>query len=394
MSDENQNKVINQTVVKLGLVSFFCDVANEMLYPITPIFLTSVLGASMASLGLIEGVAEAIASLLKTYAGSWSDSIAKRKPFILIGYLLSAIAKPFIGISQSWLQVLGARAFDRTGKGIRSAPRDALIADSVSQEHLGAAFGLHRGMDTLGAAVGPLLTIFLMNQRPNDLRSLYFWALIPGLLSVAVIFSVKEKKHSLGKTQWKNPFLSWNELNLNFKKYLLAWTVFSLANSSDVFLLMKAKTAGVSTQLVILLYCAYNLTYALSSPYLGKLSDRVDRKHLMSAGLIVFSLVYLGFSLASESWHFWILFLIYGFYMGATDGVGKALAIDLSPKNLKATGLGMLGTVTGIATIFASATAGLIWDKVGSTWTFIYGAAGAILAIGFLTRVSHPKNIR
>lgn len=368
-----------------------------MLYPITPIFLTTILGASMASLGLIEGVAEALASLLKVYSGSWSDSTQRRKPFIVVGYLLGAISKPLIGISHSWSHVLGARAIDRTGKGIRSAPRDALIADSVKPEERGAAFGLHRGMDTLGAAVGPLLSIFLLSLNSNDLRSLYFWALIPGLLSVFVIFFVKEDRRvaELVKPLLVNPFRAWTNLGQSFKSYLLAWTIFSLTNSSDVFLLMKAKSSGCSNQMVVLLYCAYNLTYALSSPYLGRLSDRIERKYLMMLGLSVFALVYIGFSQASVSWHFWCLFLIYGFYMGATDGVGKAIAVDLSPADQKGEALGVLGTLTGLATIIASLSAGLMWDTFGASSTFLFGAAGAIVAIGLMYRldVSRLKSV-
>ncbi len=315
-----KNESLNPTVVKLGIVSFFADVASEMLYPVTPIFLTTVLGASMANVGMIEGIAEAIASLLKTYSGSWSDSIAKRKPFIIIGYALGAISKPFIGLSQSWMHVLGARALDRTGKGIRSAPRDALIADSVEPSKRGAAFGWHRGMDTFGAAVGPLLAILLLSFNSDNLRSLYFWALIPGILSVAVIFFIKEPKHEAQRRPRENPFASWKHFNPSFKKYIYAWGAFSLTNSSDVFLLMKAKSSGLSTQTVIFLFCLYNLTYSLSSPYLGHLSDRIDRKKIMAMGLFVFFLVYLSFGFATETWHFWTLFLIYGLYMGATEG--------------------------------------------------------------------------
>lgn len=371
---------LNPTVIRLGLVSFFADVASEMLYPITPIFLTTVLGASMASLGLIEGVAEAIASLLKTYSGSWSDSLAKRKPFIVVGYLLGAISKPFIGLSQSWIHVLGARALDRTGKGIRSAPRDALIADSVEPAKRGAAFGWHRGMDTFGAAVGPLLAIVLLSINSEDLRSLYFWALIPGFISVLIIFSIKEPECIIQKKSWENPLKTWGRFDQSFKKYIFAWSVFSLTNSSDVFLLMKAKASGLSTQTIIFLFCAYNLTYSLSSPYLGNLSDRIDRKKIMIGGLLIFFLVYLGFSFATQAWQFWPLFLVYGFYMGATEGVGKALAVDLSPAHYKATSIGILGTVTGVCTIFASVLAGVIWDQFGSTYTFIFGAVGALIS--------------
>lgn len=375
---------LSPTVLKLGLVSFFADIASEMLYPITPIFLTTVLGTSMLSVGLIEGLAESIASLMKTYSGTWSDSISKRKPFIIAGYFLGAIAKPFIGLSQSWTHVLFARAVDRTGKGLRSAPRDALIADSVPEDQRGRAFGWHRGMDTLGAAIGPLLAILFLYYYPDNLRSLYFWALIPGLIAVLILFSVCESEKTpprpLSRNSF-NPLQSWKLFPADFKKYLLAWGVFSIANSSDAFLILKTKSQGVSLTTTILLYCFYNLIYALSSPYLGKLSDKIGRKKIMILGFGIFSAVYLGFGYATELWHFWFLFSIYGLYMGATDGVSKAFCVDLSPKHLKATGIGLLGTVTGLCTVVASVWAGFLWDHYGAQWTFLFAAAGALLAV-------------
>lgn len=378
--NDSDFKNLDPTVKKLGVVSFFADVASEMLYPITPIFLTTILGASMSSLGIIEGTAEAIASLLKTYSGVWSDRLSKRKPFIILGYLLGGISKPFIGISTSWFQVLFLRVLDRTGKGLRSSPRDALIADVVSPSQRGSAFGWHRSMDTLGAAVGPLLTITLLSLTTLQLRSLYFFALIPGLLSVAMAMTIKEQKHPLPRVANTKTNWSLKQLTPSLKTYLIAWTIFSLTNSSDVFILMKAKNSGFSTNMIVFLYCAYNLIYALSSPYLGSLSDKLPRKYLMFFGLLTYSFVYLGFGLSSEPWHYWILFIFYGLYMGATDGVGKALAVDLSPEHQKATTLGLLGTSTGFATIIASSLAGIIWDSIGSSYTFFFGTLGALLA--------------
>ncbi|CAN5493313.1 MFS transporter [soil metagenome] len=391
-----ESKALNPTVVKLGFVSFLADVASEMLYPVTPIFLTTVLGASMASLGLIEGVAEATASLLKTFAGRASDRMGRRKPFVVVGYLLAALSKPFIGAATSWIHVLLARALDRTGKGLRSAPRDALIADSVSAANCGAAFGWHRGMDTFGAAVGPLLAVYLISARPGDLRSLYYWAIIPGLLSVLVTLTLKETKQKEKKRLAESAskpamsFLSWREFGPDLKKYVIAWTTFSLTNSSDVFLLMKAKASGLSIQHTILLYCAYNLIYSLSSPYLGILSDRIPRKNILISGLAVFAAVYVGFAFATDTWHFWLLFICYGLYMGATDGVGKALVVDLCEPKRKATALGFLGTTSGLATIFASTAAGLLWDHSGATTAFLFGAAGAVLASVLLLKVTVP----
>lgn len=386
MTNRNKDKkALNPVVLKLGFVSFFADVASEMLYPITPIFLTAVLGASMTSVGFIEGLAEAIASLLKTYSGSWSDRIQKRKPFVVLGYFLGAIGKPMIGVASSWVQVLFARGIDRTGKGLRSAPRDALIADSVDKSQIGAAYGWHRGMDTLGAAVGPLLTLFLMSVYQMEMRQLYFWALIPGIISVLIVMSLKEERLSKELLQ-KTPKvkLSWQfsfkPFDSHFKNYLSAWGIFSLVNSSDVFLLMKAKEIGLATSEVILLYCGYNLLYALSSPVLGRWSDRFSKWNFLSSGLALFAFVYLGFAWATQAWQLTLLFFLYGIYMAATDGVGKALVIELVPKELKATGLGMMGTITGIATILASTVAGILWDHLGTSAPFIYGAGGAFIS--------------
>lgn len=370
--------VLNPTVKRLGLVSFFADVSSEMLYPITPIFLTVVLGASMTSLGFIEGLAEAIASLLKTYSGFWSDRIQKRKPFVWTGYLLAALAKPITGAATAWTGVLFARSLDRTGKGLRGAPRDALLADSVSADRLGAAFGWHRLMDTLGAAVGPLLAILFL-QYSSNLRLIYFWAFIPGILAVVVALGIKEagQKPTMSVPKIEPMF----SLPKTFKYYLFAWAVFSLANSSDVFLLLRAQQAGVSLTETILLYCSYNLFYALASPYLGGLSDRLGRKKLLIFGLVLFAGVYSGFIFATSRWQYWVLFAAYGLYMAATDGVGKAMAIDLLGKSRKATAIGYLGTVTGFATLIASTLAGALWDRWGFSATFIYGAVGALLAI-------------
>ncbi len=379
---------LGPTVIRLGLVSFFADLSSEMLYPITPIFLTATLGASMLSVGLIEGVAESIASLLKTYAGSHSDRIRRRRPFIVAGYFLAAVAKPLVGFATTWPMVLVARGLDRTGKGIRTAPRDALLSDSVPPDRQGEAFGWHRLMDTMGAAIGPLLAILFLNQRPEDLRSLYYWAVIPGLIAVWIATSVRETEPR-SKSELKSQPLHWRwgDMRRDFKTYLVAWTVFSLANSSDVFLILKAKETGASLPTTILMYCFYNLVYALTSPYLGRLSDRMRRRTLLMLGLLVFGFVYLGFAVASSPWQLWSLFGIYGLYMASTDGVGKALVVDLVPAHLKGTAIGILGTVSGISTLVASVVAGFLWDRMGPAATFIFGMSGATIAVLILVFV-------
>ena len=271
---------INRTILQLGIISFFGDISSEMLYPITPIFLTSVLGASMTSLGLIEGCAEAMASFLKIYSGAWSDRIRKRKPFVVVGYVFASFSKPMIGLSTSWTQVLFARSFDRVGKGLRTSPRDAMISEAVPVEVRGFAFGLHRMMDTLGAAIGPLIAIAYLSGGQGDFRSIYYYAFIPGLLSVllatlirepevkapevvSVVDGVTEERKSAvsdWKLEWK-----WRDYPRSFRQYLIAWTVFSIANSSDVFLLMKARESGVGMTETILMYMFYNFLYAVLS---------------------------------------------------------------------------------------------------------------------------------
>jgi len=373
--------VLSATVVRLGIVSFFADISSEMLYPITPIFLTGVLGASMLSVGLIEGAAEATSSLLKTYAGTWSDRIQKRRPFIILGYFLAAVAKPFIGAAHSWTTVLFARGMDRAGKGIRTAPRDALLSDSVDPALQGEAFGWHRLMDTLGAAIGPLFAILFLSFSPNELRPLYFWALIPGMIAVAIAFSVREHAGEPEKPKGKAPLrLRWSDTSPSFKRYLFSWSLFALANSSDVFLILKAKATGLSLIATILMYCFYNLVYAAFSPYLGRLSDSIPRRILLAVGLLIFAGVYIGFSMSTHAWQFWLLFGVYGLYMAATDGVGKALIVDLVPPAFKATGIGIFATVSGLATIIASVVAGFLWDHLGPQATFYYGAVGALIS--------------
>jgi MFS family permease len=382
-SDSQENsKVLTPAILKLGLISFFADVSSEMLYPITPIFLTTILGASMTSVGLVEGVAESIASLLKTYFGMWSDRISKRKPFIVVGYLFAALGKPLTGVSTTWFQVLLAKALDRTGKGLRTAPRDALLAESASPANRGAAFGWHRAMDTFGAAVGPILAIAYLSSYSDytqHLRTIYFYAFIPGIFAVLISLLIveKHKEKPTKKIEFK---FSMRTFSRPFKIYLTSWTIFSLTNSSDVFLIMKAKQQGQTLARVILMYCFYNLVYSLLSPYFGKLSDRLGRKKILIIGLFIFAMVYSGFSFAVSPWHFWVLFGIYGLYMALTEGNGKAMAVDLVNPSEKATGLGVLGTFVGFSTVIASTVAGAIWDHLGSQWTFLYGAIGAVIA--------------
>ncbi len=374
-------------ILIVGFVSFFTDIASEMLYPLTPIFLTTILGSSMMDVGLIEGIAEGLSSLLKTYSGFWSDKISKRRPFIFAGYLISTLSRPLIGLSISPLHVLGARSVDRLGKGLRTAPRDALIADIVKEQDRGLAFGWHRLMDTMGAVIGPLLLIFILTKI-SDLKKIYFWSIIPGAISLFFIFFIKEpQKLNRPTGQFK---FHWKELcspgnsnmmstNGEFKYFILSWGLFCLTNSSDAFLLLKMKSTGLNFSTILFIYAFYNLIYALLSPTLGSLSDKWGKLNILFYGIIIFLFVYLGFSFATNLMHFFILYAIYGIYMAATEGVSKAYIADLAQPQYKAFAMGIFGTTTGLAQIFASIVTGLLWDKFGPTNALLFNCLGTIL---------------
>jgi len=376
---------LTPNVLRLGVVSFFADVSSEMLYPLTPIFLTAVLGAPMAVVGFIEGLAEATASLLKAVSGRLSDRTGRRRPYVLAGYWLSAAAKPLIGLAAGWPTVLGARVADRFGKGLRGSARDALLADSVGPDTVGRAFGWHRAMDTLGAVLGPLAALTLVWLTGNNLRLIFLLAFVPGALGAAAVWLVRERRRPPTSATEALPALF--ELPADFRRYLLAWGVFSAANSSDVFLLLRARALGYGTTGVILLYAFYNLVYAAASPWLGGLSDRLGRRRILVAGLGIFAVVYAGFAVATHDWQLWPLFAVYGLYTAATDGVGKALAVDLVPPSVRAGAIGLLGTLTGLAALGASSVAGLLWSGVGPWAAFGYGAVGALAGAILLARV-------
>ena len=372
---------LSRNALLLGWVSFLTDLASEMVYPIIPLFITSVLGASVLTLGVIEGVAEGIASLMKAASGWMSDRFQRRSPFIAAGYGLSAVGKIVLASATIWPTALASRTLDRFGKGLRGSPRDALLAESVAPEYRGKAFGIHRGMDTMGAVGGPLLALLVLSQAHPDLRRVLWWAVIPAIASVVLAFVVRDiKRPRSGKAaQVKHPPLS-----PTLKHYLVGWGVFACANSSDAFLLLRTKEMGYAIQGTILLYTVYNVVYALASPFLGRLSDTIGRKVLLLAGLVVFAIVYACIGLAQAPWHLWILFAIYGLYIAATDGIGKALAVDLAAPEARATAVGWLGMVSGFGAVIAGVLGGLLWKYVGSWATFLLGTVGALAALAIL----------
>ena len=385
-------KGIRKNVVVLGLASFFTDISSEMLYPIIPIFLTNVLGAPMSVLGLIEGIAESTASILKGFSGWLSDKIGKQRPFVVWGYSLSSFAKPILFFAFAWPLVLLSRFLDRVGKGLRTSARDAMIADSTDEAYRGKAFGFHRAMDTLGACIGPLLAILFLTVLKENIRIVFLIAFVPAILAVlTLVFFLKETpiKRLNNKDGIK---FNLNIFSPNFKMFLFASAIFAIGNSSDAFLIMRSKGLGLSVTMVILAYVVYNISYAVLSTPFGILSDKMPRKYVMIIGYAVFAFVYLGFAVITGSRMVWPLFFIYGFYIAMTDGVGKALVSDMVPKEYIGTAMGLYHFVLGIFAFFASLTAGLLWTYISPSAVFYYGAALSIASCFLFARIkyAHP----
>ncbi|OGL54427.1 MAG: MFS transporter [Candidatus Schekmanbacteria bacterium RIFCSPHIGHO2_02_FULL_38_11] len=367
-------------IIALGAVSFLTDASSEMIYPILPLFLTVTLGAGPALIGIIEGIAESTASLLKFFSGYFSDRVRKRRPIILSGYSLSTLARPLIALAGAWWQVLVIRFSDRVGKGIRSSPRDALIADSVDAANYGKAYGFHRSMDHAGAVAGPILATLILAYITSDYRSLFLLAAIPGILSLLVIlFFVKETRIDRKGSSQPLTF-SLKNFDSGFKMLLASVIVFTLGNSSDAFLLLRAKEAGVPAHLIPAIWAVLHIVKTLSSTPGGVMSDRVGRKRIIIAGWLVYGLVYLGFAYASSHLHIWILFIIYGIYFGMTEGVEKAFVADLVPQHLRGTAFGLYNFAIGISALPASLLFGVIWQKAGMEYAFMTGAGIAMVA--------------
>lgn len=379
---------ISKQVFVLGMVSLFTDIASEMLYPVTPIFLTTVLGSSMAVVGIIEGIAEVTAALLKGYFGKISDNTGKRSVFVVIGYGISAIAKPLPGVFQNISTVLFSRVSDRIGKGVRTAPRDALLA-SYSNGNSGAVFGFHRGMDTLGAAIGPVVALVLLNFYPNNFQLIFLVAFIPSIIAVFFSLLVKDKQ-TYTKTKSKiNYFAFWKTAPIAYKKVLILITLFSFVNSSDVFLILKSKVISNSESLAIFGYIFYNVIYAVSSYPLGGIADKLGKQKVFSAGLIIFSFVYLGFAFVSDINIVWILFALYGIYAASTEGVSKAWVSDLIPNEFRGSAIGLLTMLSGFAVMLGSFLTGVLWDMFSSEIPFLISAIVSLTIALFI--MGNPK---
>jgi MFS family permease len=374
-------------VIILGIASFLTDVSTEMVYPLLPLYLTSArIGASPAIVGLIEGIAESLASLLRVFSGAWSDRIRQRKPIAILGYSLSSIGKVFLYISTSWLWVLVGRLGDRFGKGIRTAPRDALIADSSPADKRGSAYGLHRALDSAGASLGVILAYLLFVSLQDDFSNVFLLSLIPAFLGVLVLFAVREARPSRSERPersstpwWQNLGARWRALDRRLKIFLVIIFIFTLGNSSNQFLLLRAKNLGNDDAAVILMYLVFNLIYTLVSYPAGRLSDKIGRKTLLVAGYLTYGIVYIGFALATQS-AIWILFGVYGVYIALTEGVEKAFVSEIAPQDLRATLIGLHATFTGVGLLPASLFAGFLWDTFGASAPFFFGGGMGVLA--------------
>ncbi len=367
-----------RNIVLLGLTSLLTDISSEMVYPLLPFFLTISLGASPAVLGFIEGMAESLASLLKVYSGYLSDRFRRRKEPTIVGYATSLIGKLLLYAAGTWVIALAARLIDRLGKGVRTAPRDALIAESSPPEHRGRAFGLHRAMDTAGAAIGVILAYGIISGSGGNYTTAILWSVVPAAAGVLLLMFVRETRTRTEPVR-PLPRLRWRTLPRNLRIFLGITLLFAVGNSTNTFLLLRAADVGFTPADAILFYLAYNLSYAVWSYPAGRLSDRLGRKRFLVLGYGLYAVVYAGFALLgtfAPSWLPWLLFILYGGYSACTDGVEKALITDLAPQHLKATAIGLHAFLIGIGVFPASFLAGILWTQV---------APEAALAIGVVT---------
>jgi MFS family permease len=383
---------LGRNVIALGAVSFFTDVSSEMIYPLLPVFLTATLGASAGMLGAIEGAAETTASLLKLASGWWSDRARRRKPLVVFGYTLAALARPLIALAQTASQVLAIRLTDRVGKGIRNSPRDALIAESVHSSIRGRAYGFHRAADHAGAVIGPLLAFILIQWLAFDVRSVFWLAAIPGALAVVtVILFVREASrpplahrvsaeqlpvatnaHAVDAENVSLPRAFWG--------YLAVVLLFTLGNSTDAFLLLRASQLGVPVALLPILWAGLHVVKSAASVPGGALSDRIGRAPTLMAGWIVYAVAYLGFAYATEAWHAWAMFALYGVYFALTEPTERALVADFVGAERRGTAFGWFHLTIGIGMLPASVIFGVLWDAHGARSAFLFGASLALVA--------------
>jgi len=368
----------NRNLLLLGFVSLFTDLSSQMIYPLVPAFLTQI-GATGTIIGLIEGIAESVSSLFRAVFGKLSDQLGKRKVFVYAGYGLSSLAKPLLFLASAWGHVLFIRFFDRIGKAIRNPARDALISTSVEPDRKGIAFGWHRAMDRLGAMGGPLLALLILHSTDDDLRLVFLWAGVPAILALTFVPFVKEMSIQPGtgssakiQSLWDNKAFTW---------FFIASIAFTLGNSSNAFLLLKAGEVGISLSWIPLLWMVYNLMAAISSPMMGYVSDKVGRKPVIAISFAYYVGIYTAFALSDQPLEVWLLFGLYGIYYGLSNGVYRAYLADLIKPENRGAAYGIFNTGIGLALFPASLIMGLIWDAYGSKWAFIISAIFSLVGL-------------
>lgn len=369
-----------RNVILLGLISLFSDISSQMVYPLLAPFLKSM-GATVVLIGLIEGIAETTAALCKTFAGRLSDLWQKRKVFVLLGYGLSNLSKPLLYWASAWQHVLSVRFVDRVGKAVRNPPRDALIAGSVDKSQRGKAFGLHLAFDRTGALLGPLLALLILTLSSQSMRWVFLLSIVPGIIAVGLAFWIKEVK--IAQPEKKTQKL--HQALLNNRGFLFFWIaciLFTLGNSSNAFLILKAQEVNFSTTTIVLLWTLYNLVCTIAAPLLGKLSDSIGRKPLITLSFLYYAILYALFAFAQAQWMIWALFGAYGIYYGLSKGIFKAYIADLVPDHLRATAYGLFNTGLGIVLLPASLMMGAIWTQWSSQWAFLVSAIFSLLGCG------------
>jgi len=379
-------RIITRTVWILSLVSMFADIASEMLYPVVPVYLKEI-GFSILLIGILEGIAELTVGMSKGYFGKLSDEKGTRLPFVKLGYFLSAISKPLMTIFVYPLWIFFARTTDRLGKGVRTAARDAMLSEQATKETKGRVFAFHRGWDTFGAVLGPLLALAFLQVYPGEYKTLFIIAFIPGIVSVLLIFLLKEKRQAVAATSRGNffSFFSYRKVaSAEYKQLVAGLLFFALANSSDFFLLLRAKEITGSDSITITAYILYNLVYASSSYILGSWADRIGMKKVLIFGLLLFVIVYIGFAINTTPWIVYLLFAIYGVYAAATEGIAKAWITNLAHEKNTATAIGFYTSCQSIVAFFSSILAGILWQFGGSRVVFLSSAVLAMLSIGWI----------
>jgi MFS family permease len=387
---------LGRNVIGLGAVSFFTDVSTEMIYPLLPVFLASVLGANASFIGAIEGTAETTASLLKLLSGWWSDKVRTRKPFVVAGYLIASIVRPFTAAAHSATQVLAIRVTDRVGKGIRTSARDALLADSAAPEIRGRAFGFHAAADNAGAVVGPLVAFFILKLHgvgaldtskhlmPSDehaMRNVFWLSAIPAAIAMVIlIVVVRDIPRQAGDTGSAKAGDASSRLGGRFWAYLVVVLLFTLGNSTDAFLLLRANQLGVPVALAPILWALLNFVKSATGTYGGQLSDTIGRKPLIVGGWLLYAAVYFAFGWAGAPWQAWALFAVYGIFYGMTEGTEKALVADIVPTVRRGAAFGWYNLAIGLGALPASLIFGWIWDRSGSPSAFVFGASLALVA--------------